>query len=57
MVPRVNELVMVKMAPPGVKPILDVPVVVGGTLSIQWIGEDQLTAIYEMRADKVERAE
>ena len=57
MVPRVNELVMVKMAPPGMKPILDVPVVVGGTLSVKWIGEDQLTAIYEMQADKVERAE
>jgi hypothetical protein len=57
MVPRVNELVMVKMAAPGMKPILDTPVVVAGTLAVKWIGEDQLTAIYEMQADKVERAE
>jgi hypothetical protein len=57
MVPRVNELVIVKMAAPGMKPILDTPVVVAGTLAVKWIGEDQLTAIYEMQADKVERAE
>jgi hypothetical protein len=58
MVPRVNELVMVKMAPPGVTPMLDTPIVAAGTLSVKWIGEGgQLTAIYEMQADKVERAE
>jgi hypothetical protein len=57
MVPRVNELVIVKMAPPGVTPLLDTPVVAAGTLTLKWIGEgDQLTAIYEMQADKVERA-
>lgn len=57
MVPRVNELVMVKMTAPGMKPILDTPVVVAGTLAVKWIGEDQLTAIYEMQAERVERAE
>lgn len=57
MVPRVNELVMVKMPPPGMVPVLDTPMVVAGTLSLKWIGESgQLTAIYELRADKVERA-
>lgn len=58
MVPRVNELVMVKMNAPGMKPILDTPVVAAGMLSVKWIGGgDQLTAIYEMQAEKVERAE
>ena len=58
MVPRVNELVMVKMAAPGMKPILDTPVVAAGTLSVKWIGEPgQLSAIYEMQAEKVEVAE
>ena len=57
MVPRVNEIVMVKMEPPGMVPELDVPVVVGGTLELKWIGEsDQLTAMYELHADRVERA-
>ena len=57
MVPRVNELVIVKMAPPGMVPLLDTPVVAAGTLTLKWIGEGgQLTAIYEMQADKVERA-
>jgi hypothetical protein len=57
MVPRVNEIVMVKMAAPGMVPQLDVPMVVGGTLSVKWIGEgDQLTAIYELQADREERA-
>lgn len=56
MVPRVNELIMVKM-PSGMKPELDVPVVVGGTFSIKWIGEsNDLTAIYEMIADRAEAA-
>lgn len=57
MVPRVNELILVKMAPPGVTPMLDTPIVVGGKLSLKWIGEGgQLTGIYEMHADKLERA-
>jgi hypothetical protein len=58
MVPRVNELVMVKMGAPGMKPILDTPVVAAGTLRIKWIGEaGQLSAIYEMEAEKVEVAD
>jgi hypothetical protein len=57
MVPRLNEIVMAKMPAPGMNPELDVPVVVGGTLHVKWIGEgDQLTAIYELAADRVERA-
>lgn len=57
MVPRINEIVMVKMAPPGIIPELDVPMVVGGILHLKWIGEGgQLTAIYELHADRVERA-
>jgi hypothetical protein len=58
LVPRVNELVIVKVAPPGITPRPDTPVVVAGTLTVKWIGEgDQLTAIYEMQGDKVEPAE
>jgi hypothetical protein len=57
MVPRVNEIVMVKMPAPGLAPELDVPMVVGGVLHIKWIGDgDQLTAIYELHADRAERA-
>ena len=53
-----NELVIVKVAPPGITPRPDTPVVVAGTLTVKWIGEgDQLTAIYEMQGDKVEPAE
>lgn len=58
MVPRVNELIIVKVPAPGVVPKPDVPVVVGGTLSLRWIGEGgQLTAIYDLAGDKVERVE
>lgn len=57
MVPRVNELVIVKVAPPGIAPRPDTPMVVAGTLKLKWIGEgDQLTAIYEMQGDRVETA-
>ncbi|MGV3771868.1 MAG: DUF3299 domain-containing protein [Verrucomicrobiales bacterium] len=57
MVPRLNEIVIVKMPAPGMTPELDVPMVVGGVLHLKWIGEpDQLTAIYELKADRVERA-
>jgi hypothetical protein len=57
LVPRVNELVMVKMAPPGATPQLDIPVVAAGRLTLKWIGEgDQLTGIYELQAEQVERA-
>lgn len=57
LVPRVNELVIVKAAPPGITPRPDTPFVVAGTLAVKWIGEgDQLTAIYEMQADRVEPA-
>jgi hypothetical protein len=57
LVPRVNELVIVKMAPPGIVPAPDTPFVVAGKLAVKWIGEGgQLTAIYEMQAEKVERA-
>jgi hypothetical protein len=57
MVPRINELLIVKMDPPGMRPELDVPVVVGGVLDIKWIGEgEQLTAIYELQADRVDQA-
>lgn len=58
MVPRVNELVIVKAPAPGIKPVPDTPFVVGGTFGVRWIGEaGQLTALYEMQAEKVERAE
>jgi len=58
MVPRVNEIVIVRMKSPGMTPMLDVPVIIGGVLRVKWIGEGgQLSAIYEMDADKVERAE
>ena len=54
MVPRVNELIMVKMAAPGMRPVLDTPVIVGGKLTVKWIGAgDQLAAVYEMLADKI----
>ena len=54
MVPRVNELVMVAM-PRGMQPELDRPVIVGGTLTVKWVGEgEEPTAIYEMVADRVE---
>jgi hypothetical protein len=57
LVPRINEIVMAKMAPPGMVPQLDVPMVVGGTLKLKWIGEgNELTAIYELEADRVARA-
>jgi hypothetical protein len=57
MVPRINEIVIVKMAPPGLAPELDVPMVVGGVLQLKWIGEaGQLSAIYELHADRAERA-
>jgi hypothetical protein len=56
MVPRVNEFIVVKAPPQGVTPAVDTPFVVAGTLSLKWIGEGpQLTGIYEMKADKVER--
>jgi len=58
LMPRVNELIMVKVPPPGMMPRPDTPFVAAGALSVKWIGEgDQLTAIYEMRADRVEPAE
>lgn len=54
MVPRVNEIITVKM-PRGMKPEMDVPVIVGGALSVNWIGQgEQLEGIYEMTADRVE---
>ena len=58
LVPRVNELVVVKVAPPGITPRPDTPVVVAGTLTVKWVGEgDQLMALYEMRGDQVEPAQ
>ena len=58
LVPRVNELIIVKVPAPGVVPKPDVPVVVGGRLELKWIGAaGQLTAIYEIAGDKVERVE
>jgi hypothetical protein len=58
LVPRVNELVFVKMAPPGVTPRVDVAVVVAGTLRLKWIGEGgQLTGIYEIAAERFEWVE
>jgi len=58
MVPRVNELVIVNVPPPGITPRPDTPMVVAGTLKLKWIGEgDQLTAIYELQGDRVEAAE
>lgn len=54
MVPRVNEWITVKM-PAGMKPELDVPVIVGGVLRIKWIGDgNELAGLYEMEADRVE---
>jgi hypothetical protein len=58
MVPRVNELILVKTAPPGVRPMSDVPVSVAGTLQLKQIGEaGSLTGIYEMTAERVESSE
>lgn len=58
LVPRVNELVVVHVPAPGIKPRPDTPMVAAGVLHLKWIGEGgQLTALYEMQADKVEPAE
>jgi hypothetical protein len=58
MVPRVNELIIVKMPAPGMAPKVDVPVVVGGRMRLKWIGDGgQLTAIYEMEGERAERVE
>lgn len=58
LVPRVNELIIVNVPAPGVVPKPDVPVVVAGTLALKWIGEaGQLTAIYAIAGDQVERVE
>lgn len=57
LVPRVNELIIVKMPPPGITPRPDTPFLVAGTLWVKWVGEGgQLTAIYEMDGEKVEVA-
>lgn len=53
-VPRVNEYVYVKM-PKGMKPELDRPTIVGGILSVKWMGEgDELAGLYELHADRIE---
>ena len=55
--PRVNEIVVVDLPPPGVQPRPDTPFVAAGVFRLKWIGEgDQLTAIYHMDGDRIEPA-
>jgi hypothetical protein len=55
LMPRVNELVVVQVPSPGIRPQPDTPFVVAGKFNVQWIGEgDQLIAIYQLQADRVE---
>lgn len=58
LMPRVNELVVVNVAAPGVRPRPDTPFVVGGRFQVKWVGLDgQLISLYQMEADKVEAVE
>jgi hypothetical protein len=59
MVPRVNELILVGMSSgDGVVPKPDTPIIVGGKLRLKWVGGGgQLTTIYEIEGDRVERVD
>lgn len=55
LMPRVNELVVVHVPAPGIRPQPDTPFVVAGKFHVQWTGEgDQLIAIYRMEGERVE---
>ena len=57
MIPRVNEFIVVKMAAHGVKPVMDQPVNVAGTLRLKPLVQDgSLLNLYEMAGGRVEVA-